>query len=578
MHKLLKRMLPLLIFALLMSACENDTGISGPQAGMTESWRVVKLLTQGEQIESITDIRTVRRCGPIIENKSVSCIAGTNNELSFSNATEVGISLGVELGVEAEVGNALGLNRESGEELDLITPETDGIYQYIITTEYRVVAGEALAQSTQGRETNMTYSFQATCSLQIEAVEVMSCETAEVETPGSEEEPESTPAANITPTPTNDVRAEALIEEGSILTTQDRYDEAIIALTEALRLDPESSVAFNQRGNAYRLSEEYERALADFTNAINYGQTSVEAATYYTNRGVTYREMGSAELAEADFTLALQLNPTFSRAYENRAKTYFEVGKLQQAIDDYSAYLNLTPDNANIYQQRGQIYQMLGQYQNAANDFTQFLASKPDNASGYISRGSAYRSLGDVNAAITDFSKAIELDPNSGLAYFNRGSIYADLGNAEQALSDLQRATLLGYGNEAVYVYRASANFTLGNYAPAVDDYTNAIEQNTTDFNLYFGRGLSHFNLADYPAAITDLSTALQFAPNQTVILFYRGQAYQQNNQIELAQQDYQSYLRLSPDGPFAAQVQDLIRKLDTNSESLQPISPSEDS
>ena len=96
------------LIALILPAC------TGATAGLSENLRVTKLITQGESVDSITEVRTVRHCGPIIEQKSVSCAAGTLNELGFSVQAGTGVSLGVEVNVEAGVSSTLGVNRESG--------------------------------------------------------------------------------------------------------------------------------------------------------------------------------------------------------------------------------------------------------------------------------------------------------------------------------------------------------------------------------------------------------------------------------------------------------------------------------
>jgi tetratricopeptide (TPR) repeat protein len=49
---------------------------------------------------------------------------------------------------------------------------------------------------------------------------------------------------------------------------QGNYERAIADLNEAIRLDPKSAVAYNNRGSAYAFQGDIDRAIADFSASI----------------------------------------------------------------------------------------------------------------------------------------------------------------------------------------------------------------------------------------------------------------------------------------------------------------------
>ncbi len=151
-----------------LSAC------SGTKAVASESWTVIKILTQGESIEPTTEIVEVRNCCDIVERKTESCSAGTLNELNLN----IGASVGVPpITVDPSVNAVLGFSRDSGESLELDPAPIGYIYRYKVTRTYKVIAGEALVRSSNGNEQTATYSFQAKCSLRIEpSVETLACQ------------------------------------------------------------------------------------------------------------------------------------------------------------------------------------------------------------------------------------------------------------------------------------------------------------------------------------------------------------------------------------------------------------------
>jgi lipoprotein NlpI len=75
---------------------------------------------------------------------------------------------------------------------------------------------------------------------------------------------------------------------------------------EAIRIDPEYVLAFNNRGNVYRGKGDVARAIADFDTAIRLDPK--EFVTYY-NRGLARLFSGALPGARADFEQARALDP-----------------------------------------------------------------------------------------------------------------------------------------------------------------------------------------------------------------------------------------------------------------------------
>jgi hypothetical protein len=77
--------------------------------------------------------------------------------------------------VTGEVSSVLGIGRQSGEEVQLEVPPDGYVYRFSVKKEYRVTAGELLAQSPGGEQLQTSYTFNATCSLQVVSKEEFSC-------------------------------------------------------------------------------------------------------------------------------------------------------------------------------------------------------------------------------------------------------------------------------------------------------------------------------------------------------------------------------------------------------------------
>ena len=95
---------------------------------------------------------------------------------------------------------------------------------------------------------------------------------------------------------------------------------------------------------AYRGKGDYERALADFEQAILLAPSD---ARLYTDRGVTYELLDDYTSAIGDFNRAIAVKPNHAPAIEGRGRTYFYLGNFAQAAADFQR--GLAVDTADGY-------------------------------------------------------------------------------------------------------------------------------------------------------------------------------------------------------------------------------------
>ncbi len=67
-------------------------------------------------------------------------------------------------------------------------------------------------------------------------------------------------------------------------------------------------------------------------------------ASVYYNRGVAYGDKGDYDRAIADYTQAIKLDPKHAYAYYNRGVAYKNLGQTNRAIQEYRRALELDPD------------------------------------------------------------------------------------------------------------------------------------------------------------------------------------------------------------------------------------------
>ena len=100
-------------------------------------------------------------------------------------------------------------------------------------------------------------------------------------------------------------------------------DQTIGELNETIRLNPEDTVAYINRGFAYYQEGDYDRAIADFDRAI---QLDPEDTTAYITRGSAYAGKGNYDSAIIDYDEAIRIDPECAIAYNDRGIAYFSKG------------------------------------------------------------------------------------------------------------------------------------------------------------------------------------------------------------------------------------------------------------
>jgi tetratricopeptide (TPR) repeat protein len=376
------------------------------------------------------------------------------------------------------------------------------------------------------------------------------------------------------------------------------WEEAIARFSDALgqttapsaRLNP--SVVYFHRGSAYLRTGDTERALADFTHAIQLQPTLAEA---YANRVPIHVATGDYSQALADTTQAIHLQPDLAVAYNNRGLIYLHTHDYDRAIADFSATLQrlveakdaspaVRPDGRQlgtfdlgrdvplvtffftalskdiVYINRGTAYLLKDDLDRALADFTHAITRRPDRAVVYFNRAAVYFRKHDYDRALADLNKTIKLQPDFALAYTKRGVVYYHKGDTERALADISHAiTLLPHAD--FYIIRAEVYAERDDHDRAIADWSQAITLQPDSSEAYRRRGDSYRLQGDAERALADLHQALHLAPDNAKVYYDRGWAYfDLQGDFERALADFDVALRIDPQSAKAFRARAYVR------------------
>ncbi len=121
---------------------------------------------------------------------------------------------------------------------------------------------------------------------------------------------------------------------------ENRLKDAIELYTQLILVSPNHYI-YNHRGLVHFTLSEYDKAISDFTTAI---QMEPRDTRVYTNRGLTYRMLKKYDESLRDFNKSINLNPLWPDTFYGRSLTYYDLGDIQHALEDCDRAISLKPD------------------------------------------------------------------------------------------------------------------------------------------------------------------------------------------------------------------------------------------
>ena len=126
----------------------------------------------------------------------------------------------------------------------------------------------------------------------------------------------------------------------------DKLGVSIDLLDEILKADPNDRLAWLARGSVYLKMKNSEKAISDFTQAIELDSIHPKA---YHLRGLARELAGDNDAALEDFTRALEIDPEYGAAYYSRATLLTKMGQEDAAAEDMKMVTHLTNVNLETF-------------------------------------------------------------------------------------------------------------------------------------------------------------------------------------------------------------------------------------
>ena len=345
-------------------------------------------------------------------------------------------------------------------------------------------------------------------------------------------------------------------------------------------------------GNAAYSKKDYADAIDLYSRAIDTYPDHV----YYSNRAACYAAQTDYEKVIADTTQALRIEPTYVKALNRRALAYETTGRHQEALLDYTA--SSIMDNFQNEAAAGAIERLLKKI--AEIKCKEMLAERSDRMPSYsfisayldafrprtppeleandalgdsdlkkaldateskqykeaiehleVAKSKSFSSdiihslclnlsatykfvKADVAAALSEIDEAIKLNPTTN-SYVKRASMHMESGDKDSTMIDFQKAIDLNGQDPDIYYHRGQCNFILQEFTAAARDYQKSIDIDPSFAFSHIQLGVAQYKLGSTSASMSTFRRCLQRFPESAEVYNYYGELLLDQGKFEEA-------------------------------------------
>ncbi len=160
---------------------------------------------------------------------------------------------------------------------------------------------------------------------------------------------------------------------------------AIQSCSKALEVDPKSSQAWTYRGDIYLRAKEYDKAIADYSHAIEF--SSGQWMWPLDNRGEAYLRKGDLDLALADFNSVIRVSSDWAMGYLDRGILHLREKAYGDALSDFKTGIKVDPKCGTCYIGMGLAKRAQGDTAGGDADIAKGKQISPKGAEGFEEDG-----------------------------------------------------------------------------------------------------------------------------------------------------------------------------------------------
>ncbi len=332
---------------------------------------------------------------------------------------------------------------------------------------------------------------------------------------------------------------EILCVRGWIYSEVEDYNLALADFTEAIKIAPKETMPYEYRINLYESLLQYDKAENDYRTLLSIKDSvdyKLELATV-----LVYQDKTEEALNMLDKIIKYQ--PNLVSPYALRAWINAVAGNSQAAINDYIIYMSL---DGNYTLDHLVAYSWLD-YTYTINQLSKLIVSDSDNGTWLSARIRVYIAHEQYELALTDLDALEIATEQSPFTLYQRSMCYRGLYEFNKQIESLSALiALLGDEEDAdLYTMRAVAQRNAGNTDAAFIDFEKALQISPTSGYALSERGWTNDMLYKEKEAFKDYNVAITYSEPNAWLHIQRGRMYMNMEDSVKAKLDFELALQL---------------------------------
>ena len=180
--------------------------------------------------------------------------------------------------------------------------------------------------------------------------------------------------------------------------------------------------------------------------------------TFY-KKGKKQYDRRHYQASYSDLRKALEIDPTFAKAYFGLGYLYSRFDMDDAAVRMYEMALRFDPNHAESMNNLGMMYYHAGNYEDALSLFQKALDLDGNNPDYAYNLGSVYLDENQPDQALLAFQKAALLRPNDASIYDDMGVVYEKLGRKQEAQDAWQKVLQYSKSPDLIQNAQTHLNF-----------------------------------------------------------------------------------------------------------------------
>ena len=342
---------------------------------------------------------------------------------------------------------------------------------------------------------------------------------------------------------------------GNLLYQQNRFDEAIASLEEAIRQRPNYADAFLRLGHAFQSRGDYQAAEKAYRQCLRVQPNFLMAKQ---SLGGVLNDQNRASEAERVLRQALAAG---SRDPRQVAALQHNLGvslNLQhrsgEALELFDAAQIAVPDMPIVDYNRGNALQELGRLKDAADSYRRAIVRNPLDMTAHSDLNQLLYRLGRDSEFLSSFDEAASLYPDMGQLPLAKGDFLFRADRYDEAIEAFERAARLMPGNVMPYDGLGLIHARLGRFDEAVKAHETALKMEPDNAHGWTNFAETLIRAGDPERARDAAERAMAIDPTHQTALGMWGLALRKlGDPFEEGLNDYQNLVRVfelsPPDG-----------------------------